>query len=80
MIYSIPIIYQRCDDFVVEADNLQEAVEKALKVFLSIPDENYLDDSFEVDTIIAENYAEEYDVEQAIQKIDSVEILNKGLE
>jgi hypothetical protein len=37
--------------------NLEEAITKALKEFLSIPDENYLEDSFDVDL---QNLEEEY--------------------
>jgi len=66
--YNIPIIYQRVETINVEANNLQEAVEIALKQFLAIPDDNYLDDSFEVDTIV-DDYEEHYSVEVAIDKL-----------
>lgn len=70
MIYKIPIIYQRIETFEVEADNLQDAVNQALKKFMSIPDEAYLEDSFEVDGIIKDNYPdEEYSLEKAIESL-----------
>lgn len=33
MIYKIPIAYQRIETFEVEADNLQDTVDGALKTF-----------------------------------------------
>jgi hypothetical protein len=58
--YNIPITFQSYTIFNIEADSLQEATEKAVKTFLSIPDENYLDDSYEVDeTSLQENYPTE---------------------
>lgn len=58
--YSIPIVYQRIEFIVVEANNLQEATESAIEQFLSIPDESYLDDSFEIDHVyLEENYPNE---------------------
>ncbi len=64
--YNIPIIYQRVETMTVEADSLQDAMTKALDEFLSIPDEKYLDDSFEFDTVI-EDYQEDFNTELAIQ-------------
>lgn len=58
--YKIPIYWESYIRIEVEAENLQEAAEKALKQFLAIPDDNYLEDSFEVDNqIIEEDYPEE---------------------
>ena len=57
--YSIPISWESYRRFEVEADGLEEAIEKALKEFLMIPDEFYLDDSFEIDDIIYEEYPDE---------------------
>lgn len=57
--YSIPIVWQATKRYEVEADNLQEAVEKSLKQFLSEPDENYIEDSFEIDEILDEDYPNE---------------------
>lgn len=57
--YNIPILWQSYMRVEVEADNLQEATEQALKKFLAIPDDNYLDDSFEVDEIIFEEHPDE---------------------
>lgn len=54
--YKIPIVYQSIMYVEVESDNLQNACEKALNEFLSIPDDNYLEDSFEIDSIIEDNY------------------------
>lgn len=62
--YKIPIIYQRCEEFEVEASSLQEAVQKALQEFLSIPDDHYIEDSFEIDGIVEDNYNETYSIEK----------------
>lgn len=68
MKYTIPIIFQKIDYYKIEADNLQEAVEKALKEFWSKPEEGYLEDSFEIDSILEDNYPNEtYDLDKAIQ-------------
>ena len=69
--YTIPITWQSYKTYKIEAENLQEAVEKALKQFISEPDETYLDDSFEVDTeIVLEDYEPEiFDFGQAVQKL-----------
>jgi len=69
--YTIPITWQSYKTYDVEAGNLQEAVEKALKQFISEPDDNYLDDSFEVDSeIVLEDYEPEiFDFHQAVQKL-----------
>lgn len=64
--YEIPIIYQRVDTFNIEASSLQEAMTEALKEFLKIPDDKYLDDSFEFDTII-EEYNEDFNINKAEQ-------------
>ena len=62
-LYSIPIIWESYMRVDVTAANLQEAVDKAVNKFLSIPDPNYLEDSFNIDPIIEEeNHGEEYDV------------------
>jgi len=68
--YTIPIVWQTWKTFEVDANNLQEAVQKALSQFFSEPcsDGNYLEDSFEIDGIIEDNYPdEEYDLNKAIQ-------------
>ena len=58
--YKIPIRWESYKRVEVEADNLQEAIIKALKQFLSEPDDTYLDDSFQFDEdYIEENYSEE---------------------
>lgn len=68
--YKIPITWQSYEVFSVEAENLQEAVEKALKEFLTIPDDKYLQDSFEIDNILEDDYPnEEYDFHEALQKL-----------
>lgn len=60
MNYNIPIIWSSFRTYSVEAENLQEAVTKALKQFLSEPDEEYINDSFELDTEdLSESYPEE---------------------
>lgn len=68
--YSIPIVWESYKRYNVEAENLQEAVTKALKEFLKEPDDNYIDDSFFIDDMIAEDYKEEdFDINEAIQKL-----------
>lgn len=70
MIYKIPITWQSYKVYEVEAENLQEAVTKSLKQFLSEPDDNYIDDSFEIDSIVGDDYpTEAFDVSESINKI-----------
>jgi hypothetical protein len=57
--YTIPIIWQSIKNYEVEAESLQEAVAIATKEFLAEPDDNYLCDSFEIDSILEENYPNE---------------------
>lgn len=57
--YNIPINWESYRRIEVEAENLQQATEKALKIFLSIPDEEYIEDSFQIDSIIEEEYPDE---------------------
>lgn len=69
-IYKIPIVWESYKRYEVEADNLQEAVTKALKIFLSEPDDNYMDDSFDIDNFILEEHPEEtFDIEKSIEEI-----------
>jgi hypothetical protein len=58
--YKIPILWQSCQIYEVDAEDLQEASTKAVKQFLSEPDDKYLDDSFEIDDIVKEDYNETY--------------------
>lgn len=57
--YSIPIFWQSYKRVEVEAENLQDAALKALRQFLSEPDELYLEDSFEIDPYIEEEIPDE---------------------
>lgn len=57
--YNIPITYQSIKMYTVDANNLEEAVKQALKQFLSEPDENYLSDSFNIDSILEDDYPDE---------------------
>lgn len=58
--YKIPIVWQSYKYHEVEAENLQEGIIKAMKQFLSEPDDSYLDDSFQFDEdYMEENYSEE---------------------
>ena len=62
--YKIPIRWESCKRIEVEADNLQSAIYLALKQFLSEPDDLYLEDSFEIDNILEDEYPEEdYDLQ-----------------
>jgi len=58
-IYDVPIVWQSYKNYKVKADSLEEACILALKQFLSDPDDNYIEDSFEIDNIIFEDYPEE---------------------
>ena len=63
--YKIPIRWESYKRIEVEADNLQSAIHLALKQFLSEPDDLYLEDSFEIDNILEEEYPEEdYNLQQ----------------
>lgn len=57
--YNIPILWQSYMRINVKANNLEEAVKLALREFLSQPDEHYLEDSFEIDSILDEEYPDE---------------------
>ncbi len=65
--YNIPISWESYKRIQVEAENLQEATEKALKIFLAEPDELYLDDSFEIDKYIQEETGETFDFDLTIE-------------
>lgn len=69
--YEIPIYWECYRTFNVEANTLQEAVAKAVKDFLTIPDDDYLSDSFGVDQeILVEEYPlEEYDETKALKAL-----------
>lgn len=68
--YNIPIVWQSIKQYKVEAESLQQAVEIALKQFFSEPDEQYLEDSFEIDSIVEEWYEnEQYDIDKAIENL-----------
>lgn len=71
--YSIPIIWESFKRYDVEAENLQDAVTKALSYFLKEPDDNYIDDSFSIDDYVLEEYPEEtFNINKAIESIDSI--------
>lgn len=57
--YSIPIYWESYKRYEVEADNLQEAALLAVKQFLSEPDDLYIEDSFNIDEIVYDEYPEE---------------------
>ena len=68
--YKIPILWGSYRVYTVQAENLEEAVTNALKDFLKEPDDNYLDDSFEVDSILDDAYPDEtFDVHQIYNKL-----------
>ena len=61
--YKIPITWESYKRIEVEANTLQEAILKALRQFLSEPDDLYLEDSFRIDNILEDDYPEEdYDL------------------
>ena len=68
--YSIPIIWQSYKRFDVDAETLEEAVTKALKQFFSEPCDMYLEDSFELDNVLEEEYpGEDFDLNNVLSKI-----------
>lgn len=68
--YQIPITWESYKTYQVEAENLQEAVTKALSIFLKEPDDNYLNDSFSIDDIVLENYpGENFNESEAMQNV-----------
>lgn len=67
--YFIPIKWESYKRIHVKASNLQEATEKALKLFLDEPDDLYLDDSFEIDKYIQEETGEKFDEQITINKV-----------
>ena len=68
--YDIPIVWQSIKTYKMEAESLEQAIELALKQFFSEPDEQYLEDSFEVDTIIEDWYSDEdYDMNKIMNRL-----------
>lgn len=68
--YKIPIIWQSIKTYEVEGENLEDAVTIALRQFLKEPDEQYLEDSFEIDEIVRDDYPDEdYDIHKVTQKL-----------
>ena len=67
--YNIPIRWESYKRVSVKASNLQEAVELALKQFLSEPDDLYLEDSFEIDVYVEEETGEKFDMAEVYEKI-----------
>ena len=67
--YSIPIVWESYKRYDVEAENLQEAVTKALKEFLKEPDENYIDDSFSIDHDDEGLGGESFDIHQVYNEL-----------
>ena len=68
--YSIPICWQSYQRYKVEAENLQEAIQKALNKFLAESNDRYIDDSFEIDSIIDEEYPNEiWDMNKIIETL-----------
>ena len=67
--YNIPIKWESYKRISVEAKNLQEATEKALKIFLDEPDNLYLDDSFEIDKFVEEETNETFDMDITIENV-----------
>ncbi len=66
--YSIPITWQSYKRYDVQAENLKEAVISALNQFLSEPDETYINDSFDIDSIILEENPNEIDAYEKAMK------------
>lgn len=67
--YNIPIVWESYKRYEVEAENLQEAVTKAVKQFLKEPDQNYIEDSFFIDEIVYEEYNEDFDIHKTYKEL-----------
>ena len=68
--YNIPIVWQSYKRIPVQAENLEEDVKLALKQFLSEPDDLYIEDSFEIDEILGDDYPDEdFDLNKILQEI-----------
>ena len=68
--YDIPITWESYKRYKVNASNLEEAVVKALKQFLSECDYKYIQDSFEIDEIVYEEYENEsFDIRRVYKKL-----------
>ena len=68
--YIIPIVWKSYRRYEVAAENLQEAIKEALKMFLEEPDEYYLEDNFSIDDLIyEENPNEEFDISQIYNEL-----------
>lgn len=68
--YNIPIIWQSYKIIPVQAESLEKAVKLALKQFLSEPDDLYIEDSFEIDEILYDDYPDEdFDLNKILQEI-----------
>jgi hypothetical protein len=67
--YYIPIVWQSYKRIEVEAEDLHSAIYQALKQFLSEPDDNYICDSFEIDSIIEEETGEEYNLDDILNNL-----------
>ena len=57
--YEIPITYSSLHLVNVEAESLQDAVNIAVKEFLAIPDDKYINDSIALDDILEDWYPDE---------------------
>lgn len=68
--YKIPILWESIQTFEVEAENLEDAVKAAVKEFLAIPDEHYLEDSFSIDNMIDDDYPDEsYGINKILNEV-----------
>lgn len=67
--YNIPIKWESYKRIQVQANNLQEATEIALKQFMEEPDDLYLDDSFEIDKFIEEETEETFDADLTTENV-----------
>jgi hypothetical protein len=52
--YRVPVSWMMCGSVYMEADSLDEAIEKVIEEDGPLPEGFYLDDSFQVDTDLAE--------------------------
>jgi|LakMenE01Jun11ns_1017448.scaffolds.fasta_scaffold9900469_7 hypothetical protein len=66
--YSIPVMWESCKKYNVKAENLQEAITKALKEFIKEPDDNFLDNSLTIAGYVLDDYEEVLDMNKAFTK------------
>ena len=70
-LYKIPCFWQMYGYMDIEAETLDEAKEEAYHFLQPLPDGDYIDDSFEVDEDVVEeyNHTKETETEENVRKM-----------